>query len=291
MRAKRVFLFLCVCIFMIGCGLAVWCSLVERTAYRGPEYPMEDIAEILGKTDPGPEDYQKLMQQTGLGQSAVRMLWQEGRKQEMISLQQRFFAMPEMVCRPTTPFSREEKRVTQEDAPDFSKIFLTLEKGDILITFNSHVLGWRCGHAALVTDIEEGKTLEARVMGTKSAICSMKHWAEYPGVAVLRVKKLSREQREVVADEALKDLQGIPYQILSWKGALFNEEQEFSPGGADVPEISGTHCSHLIWTAYARAGVDLDSDGGMIVTPRDIFDSEELEVIQLYGMKRPKVNS
>ncbi len=289
MRAKRVFLFLCMWIFIIACGLVIWSSRVERTAYRGPEYPMEDIAEILGKTDPGPEDYQKLMQQTGLGQSAVRMLWQEGRKQEMISLQQRFFAVPEMVCRPTTPFSREEKRVTQEDAPDFSKIFLTLEKGDILITFNSHVLGWRCGHAALVTDIEEGKTLEARVMGTKSAICSMKHWAEYPGVVVLRVKKLSRGQREEVADEALKDLQGIPYQILSWKGDLYSKEQTATEG--EEAEIEGTHCSHLVWTAYARAGVDLDSDGGMIVTPRDIFDSEELEVIQLYGMKRPKVNS
>ncbi len=289
MRAKRVFLFLCVWILMIVCGLVFWSSRVERTAYRGPEYPMEDLTEILNKTELEQQDYQKLMQQTGLGQTAVRMLWQEGRKYELQSLQQRFFTLPPIVCRPTTPFSREEKRVTQENASDFSKIFPALEKGDILITFNSHVLGWRCGHAALVTDVAEGKTLEARVLGTKSAICSMKHWAEYPGVAVLRVKDLTREQREAVADEALKYLQGIPYRILSWKEEVYSGEQAATDG--EEAEIGGTHCSHLVWTAYASVGVDLDSDGGIIVTPRDIYEDNDLEVVQIYGMGLPGENS
>ena len=47
--------------------------------------------------------------------------------------------------------------------------------------------------------------------------------------------------------------------------------------------LSGTHCAHVVWYAYQRIGIDLDSDGGIFVTPYDIQNSPYLEVIQSYG--------
>ena len=47
--------------------------------------------------------------------------------------------------------------------------------------------------------------------------------------------------------------------------------------------LSGTHCAHVIWYAYQQVGIDLDSDGGIFVTPYDIQNSPYLEVIQSYG--------
>jgi hypothetical protein len=40
----------------------------------------------------------------------------------------------------------------------------------------------------------------------------------------------------------------------------------------------------LVWYAYQRFGYDLDSDGGFLVTPKDISDSEELIIIQKFGI-------
>ena len=58
----------------------------------------------------------------------------------------------------------------------------------------------------------------------------------------------------------------------------------FGPKSADKDKKKGTHCSHLIWQAYRYYGYDLDSDGGLIVTPKDIANSPALEVVQVYGV-------
>ena len=56
------------------------------------------------------------------------------------------------------------------------------------------------------------------------------------------------------------------------------------PDPLTVQTVSGTQCAHLIWLAYAQFGYDLDSDGGWIVTPKDLANSPLLEVVQVYGM-------
>lgn len=57
------------------------------------------------------------------------------------------------------------------------------------------------------------------------------------------------------------------------------------PGDAAEPQpVGGTQCAHLIWRAYAQFGYDLDSNGGWIVTPKDLANCPDLEVVQVYGM-------
>lgn len=49
-------------------------------------------------------------------------------------------------------------------------------------------------------------------------------------------------------------------------------------------ELKRTHCSHLVWKAFHRIGLDLDCDGSPIVTPYDIVHDEDVELVQAYGM-------
>ena len=48
---------------------------------------------------------------------------------------------------------------------------------------------------------------------------------------------------------------------------------------------AGTQSAHMIWSCYRALGYDLDSDGGRLVTPRDLLDSPLLEVVQIYGIE------
>lgn len=292
MRARKVFLFLCTSITVLIIAALIWTRHAETKAHVGPDYPQVNLTEILEKAVPCEADYELLSLQTGLSGAGIRTLWEQGRQSELLVLQQRLFAPVEMICRANTIISREEKLTEESVNLSFSQAFPVLEEGDILISFNSHVLGWRCGHVAMVVDAQEGRTMEALVLGTNSATLSMRHWVNYPSVAVLRVKGLTLEQRQAVAEYAEENLQGIPYRLLSRKWQV-EDETQMQTTEADMTELlpSGTHCAHLIWAAYAPFGCDLDSDGGYIVTPADIFESDQVEIIQIYGMDANFVNS
>lgn len=84
----------------------------------------------------------------------------------------------------------------------------------------------------------------------------------------LRLKDVPAQTRAEIADYARENLTGVPYRL--------------SAGMWDAP---GTQCAHLVWSAYSRFGYDLDSDGGRIVTPKDLYESPLLEIVQIYGME------
>lgn len=285
MTAKRVFLYLFLTSIALLFALQCWTRQAEQQVYKGPQGPRVDLTEILEKETLSEEDYRVLFDQTGMARAGVRSLWKQGRQWELLQVQERYFAPVQTVCRSNSVISREEKRVGESGEMCFEQVFPALEEGDVLITFNSHVAGWRCGHAALVVDVSRGQTLEARVLGTDSGLISLANWVDYPAVAVLRVRDLSREQRLELARMAEEYFVGIPYRVTAVKGevrGLEATEADFAP-----KQPRGTHCAHLIWSIFAAAGIDTDSDGGPIVTPRDIFESKELELIQIYGMDPP----
>ena len=243
--------------------LVLWGMAAEQGARYLPEYPKENIEEYLYKEALSEEDYNLLFQQTGLARPGVDALYREGRQEELLKLQERFFAQVPIVCRANTILTREERIAARTDAT----LIPCIEEGDILITFNSHAFGWRNGHAAMVVDAKKQLTLEAQVLGSDTAVVSMEHWTHYPSFAVLRLKNTSGQERKTIADKAREQLTGIPYRLT-----------------AGILPITGTQCAHLVWYAYHQFGYDLDSDGGLIVTPRDLYDSPLLEVIQIYGM-------
>lgn len=55
--------------------------------------------------------------------------------------------------------------------------------------------------------------------------------------------------------------------------------------GADRPgRFWNAHCSYLVWYAYFSMGIDLDGNGGWIVTPRDFAKGEQVTVVQSFGL-------
>lgn len=269
--------------------LLLWGWSAEGQARYTPVYEMVNIEEYLYKEELSQEEYILLFRQTGLARVAVDALRAEGREEELLTLQEKFFEQVPVECEANTIISREERIVgnsieedsvtisaerTLESAQDRYVDIPYVENGDILITFNCHVFGWRNGHAAMVVDAEKGLTLEARVLGTDSAIISMEHWKQYPSFVILRLKNVEQAQRAKIAEYAQTQMTGMPYRLTAgWGDWMYPEAL-----------TKGTHCAHLVWSAYHAFGYDLDSDGGMIVTPHDLYESDLLEFVQVYGM-------
>jgi len=287
MKRRSFFLFLLFSLFVFAFWLGAWTARTEGYAHFAPEYPQLDIGSVLQKEILEEEDYKLLFRQTGMGRAGVDELWAEGRQYALFDLQERFFAEVELVCLRDLFVVQSERLVNLGNIRD---LLPAVQTGDILISFNGHVFGWRNGHAAIVVDAKEGLTLEAITLGSDSRICNIEKWAEYPCFALLRLKDATVEQRAEIAEYAEENLVGISYRLISLSGkSKVAEVQPEEEGAGDVTSVApdslaGTHCSHLVWSAYAHFGYNLDSDGGLVVTPRDIFDSELLEVVQVYGL-------
>jgi len=253
--------------------LRLWTISAESSARWTPDYPMEDITGLLEKESLSEQELQLLYHQTGLSQKALEQLSAQGKTELILQIQQAFFTFPTILCEKNSPISREEAVVENGQYRQSCPI-VSLENGDILITPNSHTFGWRNGHAALVVDAEKRLTLESAVLGEVSTIQSVDKWESYPAFLVLRVRSLSPQERNLAAVYALEELLEIPYGFTV--GIL-------SPKYPETP-LKETHCAHLIWAAYQRMGIDLDANGGLIVTPRQLAASPLLEVVQVTGI-------
>ena len=240
------------------------CAVIstERLAHIKP-VGREDIS-FLAAGGFSPEDYALIERQTGLGRSAADKI----RPWELLKYQEIFFRDIDVKCVSTTAVSFEEY------VPEPCAEIVDVEDGDILYTSAAHILSWRNGHAAIVTDAEKGRTLEAVVIGRNTAYSSISKWEGYPNFRVLRLRGASAETRKAIAETAERYLHDKPYYLLAGI---------FPPKSVSAEDITGTQCAHLVWQAYAAHGYDLDSDGGLIVTPKDIAQSGLLELVQRYG--------
>ena len=173
-------------------------------------------------------------------------------------------------CRPLLPLG-----ITCEERIDTVDRELTdLQPGDLLVTFSTHTLGWRHGHAALVIDSDT--VLEAAMPGTVSALSSSDSWVTYASLLHLRVRDVSEQQQAAAADFAKSHLAGLPYGFFCGLG------QHNAPAAP-----SSLQCAYLPWYAWHSQGMDLDSDGGRLVTVLDLAMSPQLEVIHSWGQSLP----
>lgn len=279
----------------VGC-LWVWTKVSEASAHISPRVTWVPLERILEKQVWDEGDYQVLSEQTGLGKEALAFMEEQGRRKELVELQESYFTPVKVECVPNSIISKTEYVVDELGMPARTTEIPYVEEGDILITCCSHVFGWRNGHAAIVVDADRRLVLEAQVLGSPSVITSLSVWEEYPSFMVLRLEGADREERAAIAEYAREYLVGVPYHVMAgiWAQLTRSRAEEYkvvSGGmedrmvqvdGADVP--NGTHCAHLVWYAYHQFGYDLDSDGGIIVTPKDIAGSKKLKIIQKYGV-------
>lgn len=277
--------------------LAYWLFLeiiVEYDQRFIPTYEKASLEEILeqgsvSESDPirdpnkDSELFRELYLQTGLGTDALKeilALKGDAALRRLQLHQDNFFNPRNILCKKITPITGEEKNADEEDdlVPGFE--IQQIRTGDIFLSFSTHSLGWRHGHSALVTNGDTGRTLEAVVLGRNSEAQRAEKWPEYPTFLQLRLSDEAldqlgitrREAEERLAEVGEKKLTDVPYGLLT---GMF---------GKYVSDIRETQCSHLVWYAYYELGLDIDSDGGWLVTPRDIAGSPYFEVVQIVGL-------
>lgn len=251
-------------------------EIADINAYKDPpqvsgtgwEKVYEKLENQEGLTE---KEYAFIFSETGLGKSAVDSLG--GNPEKIREYRQYYLADKDYGCVRNGVFACHEYITDSEGCAIQNPPFANLENGDIIITLSIHSLGWRHGHAAIVVDAEKGITAQAVMIGEKSALGSVNEWYGFPLVAVLRAKDVDADVRNEIARFTEEKLIGIEYSLMS---GLFS--------GRDADTIPpATHCAHYVWYAYNCFGIDIDSNGGRIVTPKEILHSDKLEIVQVYG--------
>lgn len=279
---RNLIIFLAICMIP-ALYLTIANAIIEPQAHISPDYPRTDILPILAKSRLSDADYRTLFFQTGLGRPGIDELRAQNpdSAQYIQRFQDYFFKDVRYICENNSPVSKEESLVDDHGNLIYGTEFAALHSGDILVTKSSHTLGWRNGHTALVIDPVRGLTLESVVLGTNSSIQDIRKWTNYPNFMLLRAKGFTDYGLEVIARSAVERLNDIPYDLMT---GIFKPKDAFGSSKTIQAKIAGTHCSHLVWQAFKNFGADFDSNGGILVTPRDIANSTRLEIVQVYGV-------
>lgn len=268
---------ICLIVFTVSMFLYNWINETKSSVHITPDYAKVDIYQMVHNREVSVPERIFLAGQTGIGLDVVEKLLAENKGMKLLELQAAYFAPVETISIPSSPLTVSEYLVDEKGRFAEGTEFADIQKGDILITKNSRFLGWRNGHVGLVVDTKKGLVLEALMLGVNTQLCPLENWTELPSFQVLRLKRgAGSSQLEnlcftwLVAEYAMDHLVDIPYSLTA---------------GMNPKEITitKTQCAHLIWYAYKQFGIDLDSNGGLIVTPEDIRNSPYLEVVQSYG--------
>lgn len=241
-----------------------------------PEYNKIEITYILDKDKLQKQDYETLLLQTGLGKSAIDYLIENDNnyRNTIKQYQNYFFDQKHIKCEPLLGIFTREDILLNDKSQEIEIPFIDIRPGDVIVTTSTHSAGWRHGHSALV--LGKGRTLESTVLGSNSVVSKLSDWQRYSNFAVLRVKNSTKGYGLSVAEYAYNNLVDIPYRLTS---GLWGDKAKM----LTAPTF-GLQCGYLVWYAWQANGVDLDSDGGRLVTPNDILHSQQLEVVQLFGM-------
>ena len=225
------------------------------------EKPLSEITD---------EEYSVLYLQTGLTKIGVASVMEEEGIEGILYFQEMYFDEYELVDDFFAPFCNY---ISMDSYADM----VPLQNGDIIVAASTFFAGWKLGHAALVIDADKGYVLEAIGIGSDSTVGYADILLERPSFMVLR-PNVDPEIVENVVQYAKNNLIGIPYDptvgILSPKYD---------------PEIPQTQCAHIIWFAFMQYGIDLDSNGGLLVMPKDISNSQYLDLVQNFGFHPEKL--
>ncbi|MBQ7333788.1 MAG: hypothetical protein IJW38_05525 [Clostridia bacterium] len=268
--AKLLAIFLAVAILIV---LLLEIGIRVRSHYDAyiPDYDKIDIRGILNKDELADEDYETLFLQTGLTRLGIDGLLEKGLINRIIKIQEQYFKKQDYYLYSFAPFTGYLRR---SSAPKVA-YFAYLENGDILYSPTTFFSFVRLAHASMVVDSSLGLMAQASGYGSPVKYVHVNHFFARPAFVVLRVNE---NVGASVASYTTSNLIGVRYSLLA---GIFGDK---------APDnLTSTHCSHFIWYAYQRYGIDLDSNGGKIVTPDDILHSENVSIVQIYGIAPEKI--
>ncbi len=276
-KKKRLIFYLVLLILIIFSTIYILNTTIEQEGYIQPSYNQINLNSILSKNFLTENDYKTLFYQTGLGKTAIDELLKDKENgiHDIQEFQYNFFAAKNIKCEKIGIITSQESFVDNKGNYKYGFDLAPYKNGYVLITKATHSIGWRHGHAGIVTDAEKGETLEAVILGQNSQYQNINKWKMYPSFIMLRLKDTSDEKLNEISDFSKKHMYDVPYGLLI--GLL-------SKKNPDIDNIKGTQCSHLVWYPFMQNGYDLDSDGSWLVTPKDIANSDLFEVVQIFGV-------
>lgn len=237
-----------------------------------PNIAKENLDNIISKDVFSDDDYETLFAQTGLTKPIIDELKSEPDFKDKIYVFQENYLKEFTIERIFLPPITITEELNREDG-GFE--LAPYKNGYILLTKSTHTANWRHGHCGIVVDETRGLTLEALNPGSYSIEQPISKWKYYPTMKMYRLKDAPQSLNNEVAEYALSNLKGLPYNILSDKSQ------------GSIP--SDTHCSLLIWQAFKPFGFDLDATGGLFVSPKNLAMSSDLELLQTYGFDPKEV--
>lgn len=270
-RKKKWIVYLAICV--VCCAIS---SIgVEFTGYRQPDEAFVPLDSVLNQETFSDADYDLLFHQTGLGRAAVdEILEQEDGKETILRFQENFLSPIDYECGFINPLTREENiidKATGDYKPGFE--LAPHRRGDVLVSISTHTLGFRHGHAAIVTG--ENTTIESIMLGYNSIPQDIDKWRYYTTFMMLRLKGAPQETLDEIVDYTLEYLSDKPYTPFT--GLL-------TPKNPPIDLLTATQCAHLVWYPFKQFGYDIDANKGWLVTPRDIGQSDLFEIVQIFGL-------
>lgn len=276
MKYKKLLIILSI-IIIITVAIAIAEKLIEPMGYFRPDYDKADITGILEKEMLNEDDYKELFYQTGLGKTAVDEILKNEvfGKEKILEFQENFFTQYNISREKFAVIVNHESIVDEEGKQIYGFDLAPYKNGYVLVTKATHSLGWRHGHAGIVTDAENQETLEAVLLGKDSMLQDINKWRNFPSFMMLKLKDTSQETLDEIAEFAKNNLLDIPYGL--FVGLTVGKNP-------DPNNIKTTQCAHIVWYPFMQSGYDIDSDGTWLVTPKDIANSELFEIVQIYGV-------
>ncbi len=275
---RRILTIVCCVLAFVFCvlGILQTGTWYTENAWKrwSPAYERVDISPLLDKSELSEADYETLYRQTGLTRLAIDDMRQtSGGKNRILEIQNALFAEVSVQPLHFAPFTYIEEI-------DGENYFCDLKEGDIIVTATTRVSWWRYGHAAIVV---KGGTNAAALLaesfapGENSSISSVSSYNCLGDFLVYRPKADATTKRAVV-DYIQAEMMGIPYGFTV--GILSKKNPK---------TLKSTQCAHFVWYAYKQFGIDLDGNGGALVKPQDIANSDEVELVQAYGFDLDKL--
>ncbi len=276
LKYKKIFITFLI-IITIAAAMAITEEIIEPMGYIRPDYEKTDITVILEKGSLDDNDYKELFYQTGLGKTAVDKILKDkaSGKENILKFQEIFFKDNNVSCDKIGIITSQESIVNDEGKPMYGFNLAPYENGYVLVTKATHSLGWRHGHAGIITDAENQETLEAVILGTDTQLQNINKWRVYPSFMMLKLKDTSQETLDEIAEFAKNNLLDIPYGLTVGLTSKKNPSPD---------NIISTQCSHVVWYPLMQFGYDVDYDGSWLVTPKDIENSDLFEIVQIYGV-------
>lgn len=275
-RLSKKIIFAIVCAAVIGsiliafAGLQIAFMVADEIECWRPDYDKKDISVILDKKELTPGDYAELYKQTGVTKIGIDRALENGEagKQKILKIQNDFFAEHNVINEYFAP-------LVCQDKTDRRMSYIYLEDGDIIVSSSTHISSWRAGHAGLVTNAAGNSILQASAIGESSDYGTMADFNDRVNFMILS-PKVDAEVKAQVVDYAKTNLVGKIYDPTV---GVFSKKTD----------IGKTQCAHLVWAAYYQFGIDLDANGGLVVTPWNLANSPYVDVVQVFGIDLVKL--